>query len=222
MSEENEIKAKESGGEEKKEFNAEEAFKGLAEKLDKALAPKGKEKETSFDPEALLKELEADEEPRPRAKKSQEDSSEPDFEKMSPKEFVEYTLSTVRDTLVSPLEKKLAVLGVRAEVAECKAKYDDFSDYKDEVFKIAMMHPELSLEQAYLQASGKKAVESKREEAARKAKEEKEKEEKARKSSGPRPIGEKSSISRDASTPAPKTLQDAAVMALKDVLGKET
>lgn len=222
MSEEMENKANESKEEGRKEFNAEEAFRGLAEKLDKVLEAKPKEKETSFDPEALLKELEADEEPKPRMKKGREESGEPDFEKMSPKQFVEYTLSTVRDTLVSPLEKKLAVLGVRAEVAECKAKYDDFTDYKDEVFKIAMTHPELSLEQAYLQASGKKAVESKKEAAERKAKEEREKEEKTRKSSGPRPIGEKSSISRDASTPAPKTLQDAAVMALKDVLGKET
>jgi len=203
-----------------KEFNAEESFKDLTEKLDKiaaGLEAKGK-KEESFDPEALLKELQREERAAPKGKEEGQK-----VEDMTAQQFAEFVLDTVHTRLVSPLEAKVEGLRVRAEVAECKAKYDDFLEYRDDIFKLAMKKPELSLEEAYLQVTGQSTVKSKREAKEKEAKEkaEKEKTEGERKERRGSFLGEKGGVSREASKLSPDTMQDAAVLALKDVLGQE-
>lgn len=218
-------KAKEEGaakGEQGKgeEFNAEVAFKGLTEKLDKivgGLEAKGK-KDESFDPEALLKELQREERSEPKGKEG-----EAKIEDMTAQQFAEFVLQTVHTNLVSPLEAKVEGLRVRAEVAECKAKYDDFMEYRDDIFKLAMKKPELSLEEAYLQVTGQSTVKSKREAREKEAKEktEKEKAESERKERRGSFLGDRGGVSREASKVSPQTMDDAAVLALKDVLGQE-
>jgi len=215
-------KGGEEKGKEAKEFNAETSFKGLSEKVDKVLAgleARGK-KEDSFDPEKLLEELTREE--RQPAKRGGKEEG-PKLDEMTPGQFADFVLSTVKEHLVSPLEAKVEGLRVRAEVAECKAKYDDFMEYRDDIFKLAMTKPDLSLEEAYLQVTGQSAVKTRREAKEKDAKEKSEKE----KSEGDRShrrqpfTGERGGVSREASKVSPNTLEDAAVLALKDVLGQE-
>ena len=189
------------------------------EKMETALAAKGK-KEEVFDPEALLRELTKEDERRP-AKRGAEDGA-PKLDDMTPGQFADFVLSTVKEHLVSPLEAKVEGLRVRAEVAECKAKYDDFMEYRDDIFKLAMTKPDLSLEDAYLQVTGQSTVKSRREGREKEAKEKSEKEKaEGERSSRRQPFtGERGGPSREASKVSPNSLEDAATLALKDVLGQ--
>jgi len=221
-------KAGEKGKEkDAKGFDAETSFKGLSEKVDKVLeglVAKGK-KEDAFDPEALLRELTKEDERRP-ARRGEEEKGAPKLEDMTPGQFANFVLSTVKEHLVSPLEAKVEGLRVRAEVAECRAKYDDFMEYRDEIFKLAMRKPELALEEAYLQVTGQSTVKSKREAKEKEEKEAKDKADKSKadeeRSSRRQPFtGERGGPSREASKVSPNSLEEAATIALKDVLGQE-
>jgi len=215
--------AKGEEGKKSEEFDAEASFKGLSEKVDKVLeglTTKGKNE--SFDPEALLRDLQREDENAQREKR--EPGEAPKIEDMTAQQFAEFVLHTVHQNLVSPLEAKVESLRVRAEVAEFKAKYDDFMEYRDDIFKLAMKKPDLSLEEAYLQVSGQSSVKSRREAKEREAKERQEKE----KAEGEREsrrrgtfLGERGGVSREASKVSPNSMDDAAVLALKDVLGQE-
>lgn len=189
------------------------------EKMESDLAAKGK-KDDTFDPEALLRELTKEDDRRP-ARRGADDGA-PKLDEMTPGQFADFVLSTVKEHLVSPLEAKVEGLRVRAEVAECKSRYDDFMDYRDDIFKLAMKKPELSLEEAYLQVTGQSAVKTKREAKEKDAKEKSEKA-KADEERGVRRLpftGERGGPSREASKVSPNSLEDAATLALKDVLGQ--
>ena len=212
----------EGEGEGKEEFNAETSFKGLSDKVDKVLA--GLEakstKDDAFDPEKLLKELTSEEDERPTKRGGRDDALK--LDEMTPGQFADFILGTVKEHLVSPLEAKVEGLRVRAEVAECKSKYDDFMEYRDDIFKLAMRKPDLSLEEAYLQVAGQSTVKSKREGKEKEAREREGKEKEARERGSRRGVftGERGGPSREASKVSPNSLEDAAVLALKDVLGQ--
>jgi len=206
------------------EFNAEKEFKSLDGKLDKVLAGLEKGKGEDFDPIKLLRELEEE----PAREPSKVDDGVPDFEKMSPRQFAEFVLghnAKQMQQMVQPLVERMEVLRVRSEVAECKEKYSDFMEHKEAIFKLAMTRQDLSLEDAYLQVAGKSSVEGRRKvEADKRAKEDEDKKKKgAEEKATPHPFfsGERGTVSRRASNEAPETIEDAAILALREVMGVE-
>lgn len=210
-----------SGEEGKEQFDAKAAITAVDGKIDKLIATLEKGKNESFDPVKLLKELGAEEE-QPSLKKGTEKEGEQDFENMTPKDFAQFVVgSTLKEvqTALKPLVDRVEVLRVRSEVGECKEKYSDFMDFKEDVFKAAMNNPSLSLEDAYLKVAGGKRVAEQRTATEKRAKEDKEKEERERRA--PFLPSERGGHDRRATKEEPTDIEGAAVLALRDVLGVE-
>ncbi|MCL6441693.1 MAG: hypothetical protein K6T27_09410, partial [Thermoleophilum sp.] len=77
---------------------------------------------------------------------------EVDLEQLSNKELVNYVLSLGQQTIsqqLLALETKLETLRVQREIDKCEQKYKDFWDYEEDIKKIAVENPSLSIEQAY-------------------------------------------------------------------------
>ena len=196
----------------------------LDEKLDKILAGLDKKPSDDFDPIKLLKDLEQEDEPRSRGGTDEASSGELDFEKMTPKEFAKFvvnsTLGEVQRAL-KPIVDRVEVLRVRSEVREAQDKYPDFMDFKDDIFKIAMNNPSLSIEDAYLQVAGRSSIKARREAAAEEAEEKKKKEENESSRRTPFLPSDRGGHDRRATKEEPADLEGAVVLALRDVMGQE-
>ena len=218
----------EEGKKEGEQFNAEAAIKSLTETVGKIAIKleEGSKKEEGFDPEKFLRELREEEgEGKKGDDEGREGDKGVDFEKMSAKDFVTFVMTENRKAvqeMLQPVVDRVEQLRVRSEVKECKEKYPDFMEHKDAIFKLAMTRGDLSIEEAYLQVAGKSSVEARnkaeKEKGEKEAKEKKEKEEKekGRKNAF---FGERGGHSRQASQESPDSIEQAATLALRDVLG---
>lgn len=127
-----------------------------------------------------------------------------------PKKLVDFILQQVRDVYVQPLLIRMEQQKVNEEIRECQQKFKDFDEYKDEVIKFAILHPTISIEQAYYAVTGAKKSSSKGNVVS--VSEYKQKVQQ-------QPHGEKPSVGRQSMREAPKTLQDAAAKAIREILG---
>jgi len=76
------------------------------------------------------------------------DTGVPDVESMTQTELVNYIISEVNKA-ARPIVEELELLKVLREIDKCEAKYSDFNEYAEEVQRIVMNNPSLSIEQAY-------------------------------------------------------------------------
>lgn len=147
-----------------------------------------------------------------------------DYNDMTNQELVTYIVDEVNRQLqdqAMPIVRDVEELKLMNEILRCENKYDDFWEYQKEIHQLGSQNPHLSIEQAYLIASGKKA---------KTAKESNEKGDKKGpkvlpglpprpKTYGEKPSGSvpKGSVSK----PEPTTIKDAANLAWDKVIGNE-
>lgn len=92
-----------------------------------------------------------------KAEKAEKDKeNEVDYSKLSPKQFKDLLKQELREEMkaelearVVPVEQTAAVEKAVAQVKECRAKYDDFDEYKDDMMRIAQEYPTITAEKAY-------------------------------------------------------------------------
>lgn len=159
--------------------------------------------------DALLKELiESPQEEKKVAEDLEEIANDP-------KKLVEYVLNKVNQSYIQPLLIKMEQMRVQEEIRECRQKYDDFDDHKEEILKIALQHPSLTLEQAYLLAKAKSPQKSTKSEP---------KEQKEQKVVSIEDLKKahslKQSQSRQAMREMPNDIRSAAAKAIAEILGE--
>ncbi|RLG40665.1 MAG: hypothetical protein DRN78_05220 [Thermoproteota archaeon] len=116
------------------------------EELEQAVekgTPKGKGKSSVDD---LLDELDDPDEP------SGQKDEPVDLDSMSRAEFLQFTLQQISEGVISPLAVAVEEMRLDREIDKLTRdeKYQDFWDYKDEIYQIAKDNPKLSLKKAYL------------------------------------------------------------------------
>lgn len=74
-------------------------------------------------------------------------------------------LQLVQMQVAQPLVQTIMNLTVKEELREVQAKYEDFKDYKEQVYTLASKNTNLSLEDAYLLAKGAKVTTTQKQEA---------------------------------------------------------
>ena len=86
-----------------------------------------------------------------RGSKQQQQEEEVDFDGMSRKDFLQYTLKQLSEEVVSPLAVAIEEVKLSQEIDQLTRdeKYADFWDHKDEIYKIAKDNPRLSLKKVY-------------------------------------------------------------------------
>lgn len=148
--------------------------------------------------------------PEEQEEEQEEPISADKFKSLTPEKFYEIILSDVEKKVSKPVMLALATIQARIEINEAAAKYPDFWDHEADVKKIASANPTMSISDAYLLAKSKKPPSSK------------EKEPKTEPKTEPKPpLGEKPGLNKDALKGQPKTVREAAKMAL-DSLSLET
>ena len=187
-----------------------ESLKGFAERLDRLEKPSGGiEKFGITDPEQLLAELDRG---KPRGKEEEE---EVDWETLGVRpEAVNFILSVVQDQLIKPLDVKIELVKVKEQIRDCEKKYEDFWDYKKEIYAIGSANPQLTVEQAYLLARTSKAKTSEKGE---------EKKEEKKEETKPQvlPFGEKPGVKKSSAVKGePADLKGAAQRAVEEALGE--
>ena len=73
------------------------------------------------------------------------------FDEMSRKEFLQFTLQQLSEEVISPMAVALEEVKLNQEIDKLtrKEEYKDFWDYKDGIYKIAKDNPRLSLKKVY-------------------------------------------------------------------------
>ena len=122
----------------------------------------------------------------------------------------EDVMSDVQE-LVLPVASTVMSIVVAQEIMESKSKHSDFDNFKEDIHKLTVSNAKLSIEDAYLIASGKKAKPP----VAEKKGEEGERKEKKLVQSGERPGAGSSSMNKGSA----QTIKDAVRMASEKVLG---
>lgn len=190
-------------GQEQKQTQAEVIAQQILEQLQKqTTVQKPKEEE---DVEKILQELLKTQQPV-------QPPSETELEEIAqdPKKLVDFILQQVRDVYVQPLLIRMEQQRVNEEIRECQQKFKDFDEHRDEVIKFAILHPTVSIEQAYYAVTGAKKSSSKSNVVS--VSEYKQKVQQ-------QPHSEKPSVGRQSMRETPKTLQDAAAKAIREILG---
>lgn len=75
------------------------------------------------------------------------------WDELSPTELVNKLVDLVRPDFVD-LNTKIETVKAMREIDKCEERHDDFWEYKDEIRRIALNNPTLSIEQAYKLAKG--------------------------------------------------------------------
>ncbi len=123
-----------------------EQYNALLDRLDEleelAKKPLTQEKVSTID--ELAKEVEEEKEEGPKG--------EIDWEQVSPEQAVEYVLSRVREEMIAPLYKEIMVERITREIEKLESEVDDFDEYAEEVQKLMLENPRLSVKRAYLLA----------------------------------------------------------------------
>lgn len=130
----------------------------------------------------------------------------------NPREFVKTLISVVGQIYAYPVIERLETMRVQQEINYCKAKYDDFDQYVQDIYNIGMKNPNLTVEQAYFLAKGMKSVKREKEQV----------KPKTGNVAPQKPVigGEKSGINRSNVKDAPKDLQGAVSKAYAEVFGR--
>ena len=178
----------------------------------------GKDKGKTPTPEELMKEFAdlADDSTKGK-KSSSDDITEDDVDGMSNSQLARFILEQTNQQNNKVIER-LEFVRVQNEIRDLKKDYEDFDKFKDEIFKIAYKNPNLSLEDAYYQAKGKKVAKAPKEEKDPKEGKEPSKEKKRFEVSG----GEKPGVtSSSLKAGESKTLKDAAAKAVEEAFSAE-
>lgn len=77
------------------------------------------------------------------------DLNEVDFDKLSPQQTMDLMMQALNANLIQPLEMKMETMRVGMEIERCANKNEDFWQYADEVKKMAIENPTLSIDKAY-------------------------------------------------------------------------
>lgn len=150
-----------------------------------------------------------------RPSKIEEEEEGVDWDEISGKELVKKVTEVVNQ-LGMRLQTEVEVLKVQREIDKCEAKYPDFWEYEEDIRRIAVENPSLSIEKAYKLAKAEKEG----------GKGEKEKEVAKTKTEKllnlpPRSGGEKPGVvSSSTKASEVKTLREAALKAWEDTVGK--
>jgi len=82
---------------------------------------------------------------------TQRDEPEINLDEMSRKDFLQFTLQQISEGVVTPLAVAVEELKLSQEIDRLTRRkgYEDFWDYKDEIYRIAKDNPKLSLEKVY-------------------------------------------------------------------------
>jgi hypothetical protein len=214
-----EVKPKE-GEEEKVELDA-ETYQALLDKLgDLEEKVKGKEVEEEDEVTRLAREAE---------EKKVGEVKSLDYDSLTNKQLVEALETGINESVVVPLLTKISELEIKAEITELisyedgegKKPYEDFWDYRKEIYAIAKDNPNLDLERCYKLA--KEQVGDKGETT---TKEKGSGEDRLRHLPPVRrkgaPTGERPGVSISAtSEEEPKTRREAAEKAYEEVLGEK-
>lgn len=158
-------------------------------------------------PEALLAELEREK----TAAGASPSTSQVDWDALAsdPQAFAQFLMAQVQETYVSPILERLELLRVREEIRECKAKYPDFDEYREQVFQIGVKNPYLTLEEAYqLAKAGRGSVRAEKPGAPPVA---------PQKQKVPPPTGMKPGVSRTGMEEGAKSVREAAAKALEEL-----
>lgn len=148
-----------------------------------------------------------------KAPKQTKEEEEPDWDNISGKELVQRITEAVNQAGVK-LQTEIETLKVMREIDKCEAKYKDFWEHEEEMRKIAMENPSLSIEKAYQLAKIDKEGE-KKEEGVAKTKTEK------LLNLPPRSEGEKPGVVPSSTKASEvKTLREAALKAWDETVGK--
>jgi hypothetical protein len=93
-----------------------------------------------------------------REARAAEPSKEVDFDSMSNKDLVQYLFAVMKGELnkvVQPMAQDAQVTEMKRQVTEAAGKYSDFWDYKEEMVRLARVHPSLTADDAYFMAKGR-------------------------------------------------------------------
>lgn len=120
-----------------------------------------------------------------------------------------------------PVLTRIEKMRVETELRDTRKEHEDFEDYSDEVYKLTVRDPQLSIEDAYLLAKGRKEKAKPKEGDKEK---DKEKDKKGKLFNlPPRPVfGERPGPSHNVAKTTPKTLMEATERAYEEVFEKKT
>lgn len=92
----------------------------------------------------------------PDEEEEEEQVSEDELANLSPKQVIDLITQNVAKQVGEPLLQMIMTLAVKDEIRECKSKYSDFDEYKDDIQQLAKENPKLTIEQAYKLAKANK------------------------------------------------------------------
>lgn len=165
---------------------------------------------TSVDPLTLLDQFE---DTSRTARQVDTQVREQDLERMTSTQLAQFIVQNIGEEYIQPLTNRVEALRIKLEIAETASKYKDFWEYKDQVWAIGKAKPMLSVEEAYLIATGKAPK--------------KETPPTPTLTPTPRPtpkppLGEKPNTTTPTTTEVPKTTAEAAAKAFADVFEQTT
>ena len=129
-----------------------------------------------------------------------------DIENMTKTEFAQY----ISQSVGQPILELVMTMAVKEEIRETAAENKDFWDYKDEVYKLTMSNPQMSVKQAYLVAKSENPGKSSLNKPAAGT---------PPATSPPPARGERPGVARSSvAQPSKMSIKDAANTALKDLL----
>jgi hypothetical protein len=127
-----------------------------------------------------------------------------DIENMTKPQFASFILNEVGSKMAQPILELVMTAIVRDEIREVSRTHDDFAAYRDDVYKLTMDNPQLSIEKAYKLAKAENPDKGKKPEP---------------KVTPPRPVGERPGAPRGAVNSQTKlSIRDAATKAVGDLL----
>jgi hypothetical protein len=100
----------------------------------------------------LTKDLYAEPKTKTTQPASQQGITMPNFDDMTNKQMVDWivtNLGQVVSRTAQPLVNEITQLKVLQEMDKCERKHDDYSLYEEDIMKIAVKKPSLSIEEAY-------------------------------------------------------------------------
>jgi len=160
-----------------------------------------------------------------RRGKTKEKEEEPDWDNLSNKELVQMVVEAVNKAGLG-LQTEIESIKVMREIDKAESKHDDFWKYEDEIRKVAIENPSLSIEKAYRLAKAEvegEEKEGKKEKGEGKEEvgEKKTKTEKLLNLPPRIPPGERTGVVSSSTKGSVKTLREAALKSWDEIVGKD-
>lgn len=147
-----------------------------------------------------------------------------DLEELTVPELVEYTIRQVQEQLIAPLYQEILAERYTRQVKETAQEFEDFWDHADEVKKVCLANPGMTVRQAYLLVKAQKGEfptpkgKGEKKVAEREAQEEGEGERVVTLPKRRPPSGEKPGVpGSTVKTATPETIREAALRAMEEL-----